>query len=178
MALTNHPRRGGILSGLLFSGFAVVVLIIAAGLFIARNVRIQTAHRNGGDNVSIETPGGHFSIRAHENLDPSALDLPVYPGSRRSKDSGMATFEWTSADGKHDKGMAVGGASMITDDSEEKVLAWYRGQLPNWLAVTDRDGSTRFELNKGGFKRIIVIHEKSDGTHIGANPAISRPRSR
>ena len=79
----------------------------------------------------------------------------------------MATFEWTSPDGKQDKGMAVGGASLITEDPQSKVLAWYREQLPNWIVITDRDGSTRFELNKGGFKRMVIIHEKSDGTHIG-----------
>ena len=167
MAVTKDPRRGGILGGLLFTVFAIFVLLVAGGLFIARNVRIQTTHGHGGDNVSIESPGGHLSIRAHEDLDPAVIGLPVYPGARRKKDSRMATFEWTSPDGKQDKGMAVGGASLITDDPQSKVLAWYREQLPNWIVITDRDGSTRFELNKGGFKRMVIIHEKSDGTHIG-----------
>lgn len=167
MGLNKDPRRGGILGGLLFTGFAIILLLVAGGLFVARNVRIQTAHSRGGDNVSIETPGGQFSIRAHEDLDPAIIGLPLYPGAHRRKDSGMATFEWTSPDGKEDKGVAVGGASLITEDPEEKVLAWYREQLPKWIVVADRDGSTRFELNKGGFKRMIIIHEKSDGTHIG-----------
>ncbi|MES1257391.1 MAG: hypothetical protein ABUS51_03140 [Acidobacteriota bacterium] len=167
MATFKDPRRGGILGGVLFTGLAIVVLMMAAGLFIVRNVRVATAHRYGGDDVSIETPGGRLNIRAHEDLDPAAIGLPIYPGATRTRDSGVATFEWTSADGKHDKGMAVGGASLFTPDPESKVLAYYREQLPNWLVVTDRDGSTRFELRKDGFKRIIAIHEKSDGTHIG-----------
>ena len=167
MSSFKEPCRGGILSGLLFTGLAIILLMIAGGLYIARNVRVETAHRHGGDDVSIETPGGRINIRAHEDLDPAAIGLPIYPGATRTKDSGVATFEWTSADGKQEKGVAVGGASLFTPDPASKVLAYYRAQLPNWMVVTDRDGSTRFEFKKDGFKRIVAIHEKSDGTHIG-----------
>jgi len=167
MKKSANPRRGGILSGLLFTGLAIIVLLIVGSLYVVRNVRVQTAHRNGGDDVSIETPAGSMKIRAHEDLDPAALGLPIYPGATRRKDSGAATFEWNSADGRSDKGVAVGGASLYTPDSAPKVLAFYRAQLPNWVIYSERDGSTRFELKDGGVRRIVVIHEKNDGTHIG-----------
>jgi hypothetical protein len=160
-------RRGGVLSGLLFMFLAIIVLAIATGLYIARNVRVQTTHRHGGDDVSIETPGGRINIRAHEDLDPAAVGIPIYPGATRRKDSGVASLEWASADGTVEKGVSFAGAGLYTPDPEFKVLEYYRTQLPGWLVVTDRDGSTRFEFRKGGYKRMIAIHEKNDGTHIG-----------
>jgi len=170
------PNRGGILSGLLFTFAACIVLVVLAGFYIANNVRVATTHRNGGDDVSIETPGGRFQVRAHEDLNPAAIGVPVYPGATRTRDSGVATFEWASADGKEDKGVSFAGASMFTPDSAPQVLAYYRTQLPHWLAVTERDGSTRFELTKGGYRRFVIVHEKSDGTHIGI-ASIGEPAS-
>lgn len=160
-------NRGGILSGLLFFFVACVVLVALGGLYIARNVRVETAHRNGGDDVAIDTPGGRLQIRAHEDLNPAAVGIPIYPGARRTKDSGVATFEWASADGKNDKGVSIAGASLLTPDSASQVLDYYRTQLPHWLVSTKRDGTTTFEFREGGYKKIIAVHEKSDGTHIG-----------
>jgi hypothetical protein len=160
-------RRGGVLSGLLFMFLAIIGLAIVGSLYIVRNVRVQTTHRHGGDDVSIETPGGRINIRAHEDLDPASVGIPIYPGAMRRKDSGVATFEWASADGSVEKGVSFAGAGLYTTDPSSKVLEYYRTQLPGWLIVTDRDGSTRFEFKKGGYKRMIAIHEKNDGTHIG-----------
>jgi hypothetical protein len=173
---TSDHRRGGILSGLLLTGLAIVALAVLAGFYLARNVRVMTAHRNSGDDVSIETPGGRIEIRAHENLDPATLGVPIYPGARRSKDGGGATFAWTSHDGNEEKGLSVAGAELYTPDSAGRVLEYYRSQLPNWLIVTERDGSTRFEFKRGGYKRIIAIREKGEGTRIGV-ASVGEPAS-
>lgn len=165
--LPGEARRGGILSSLLFTVLVCVGLAIVAGLYVARNVRVETTHRNGGDDVSIDTPGGRIQIRAHEDLDPATLGIPIYPGATRRKDSGVATFEWSSVDGKEEKGVSFAGASLFTEDPSSKVVDYYRTQLPNWLIVRDRDGSNHFELRKGGYKRMIAIHEKHGGTYIG-----------
>jgi hypothetical protein len=146
----------------------MAVLVAVAANYVKSNFRVVTAHRAGGEDVSIQTPGGQFDIRAHQHMDPASLGLPIYPDARRGKDGGGATFEWTSADGKSDKSVGVAGGEYITTDSVEKVRAWYHDHLPNWVVVTDRNGgNARFELNESGYKRIIAIHEKSDGTHIG-----------
>jgi hypothetical protein len=115
-------RRGGILFGFLVSGLVVVCLLIACGVFLARNIRVQTVSRNGGDDVSIDTPGGQLSIRAHEKAGSVVTGVPIYPGARNERNSG--------------------------GDAE-------------------RDGAVRMELRDGGYKRIIGIHERHDGTHIG-----------
>jgi hypothetical protein len=146
----------------------IVALGVVAVSYVARSVQVSTVRRANGNDVSIRTPGGQFSIRARENLDPAALGLPIYPDAKRTRDGGGATFEWTSTDGGNDKSMAVAGAEYTTADSVDQVRAWYRDRLPNWVVVTDRHGdNARFELNHGGYKRIVSIREKSDGTHIG-----------
>ena len=64
--------------------------------------------------------------------------------------------------------MGVAGGEYITADSEEKVRAWYHDHLPNWVVVAGHGGEkARFELNEGGYKRMVFIEGKSDGTHIG-----------
>ena len=176
MKVSANSRRGGVLGVLLFIVVAGMVLAVGTAFYIANNVRVQTTHRNGGDDVSIDTPAGKVSIRAHEDLDPATIGLPIYPGATREKHSGVASFEWASADGKADRSVALAAAELFTQDSPSKVLAWYRTQLPNWLVVTDRDGSTRFELKEGGHKRIVGIREKNDGTHIGI-ASIGEPAS-
>jgi len=155
----------------------MLALIALAVNYVKDNIKVATVNRAGGADVSIQTPGGQFNIRAHENMDPATLGLPVYPDAKRSKDGGGATFEWSSADGKSDKAMGVAGGEYITGDPVEKVRAWYREHLPNWVVVTDRNGdNAHFELNEGGYKRMIAIREKSDGTHIGV-ATIGEPAS-
>jgi hypothetical protein len=161
-------RRGGILFGFLVSGLVVVCLLIAGGVFVARNIRIQTVSRNGGDDVSIDTPGGQLSIRAHEKAGSAVTGVPFYPGARNARDSGGdAVIQWNSNNGEHDGGFAVTASEMVTSDPVDKVVDYYRAQLPSWIVVDERHGAVRMELRDGGYKRIIAIHEQYDGTHIG-----------
>ncbi len=103
-------RRGGIISGFLVSGLVVVCLLIAAGLFVARNIRVRTVSRDGGDDVSIDTPGGHLSIRAQEKSGSEVADVPVYPGARDAKNwRGNAVIQWNSNSGKSDGGPGCNG---------------------------------------------------------------------
>jgi hypothetical protein len=169
-------RHGGILAGLLLTGLAILALAVTAGFYLARNVRVMTAHRNRGDDVSIEIPGGRFEIRAHEDLNPASLGVPVYPGAKRVKHGGGATFAWISRDGNEEKGLSVAGVELYTPDPARDVVEYYRSQLPNWLMITERDGSTRLEFAKGGYKRIIGIREKGDGTRIGV-ASVGEPAS-
>jgi hypothetical protein len=169
--------RGGVLFGLLVSAAVVVCMVIAGALFLARNIRVETATRNGGDYVSIDTPAGHLSVHAHEKAGWAATDVPLYPGARNAKDSGGdAVVEWDSKNGRNDGGFSVSASEMVTGDPLDKVLDYYRGQLPNWVIVNEKDGAVRLELREGGYKRFIVIHEKHDGTHIGV-ASVGEPAS-
>jgi hypothetical protein len=169
----------------------LVVLGVVGVAYLIHNVKVTKVHRASGDEVSLQTPFGDFHVRGND-ADPARLGAPIYPGAKRTKDhggagfkmtvaegdkngadadmhfNGGATFEWTSADGSTDKALVVAGAEYLTPDSPEKVRAWYHDHLPNWVVSTDRHGdNARFELNGGGYKRLIAIREKSDGTHIG-----------
>jgi hypothetical protein len=161
------PRRGGVLIRFLLLCFLLVVLAGLAGVNVMRNLHFRTVSRNGGDDVSLETPAGSFSVRAHEKLDPSAIGVPVYPGARRTDSSGGAEFEWVSADGKEEKGMSVSGASFITPDPTSQVVDFYRGQFSNLVITKERNKRVKLEYTEHGLKRIIGVHEESDGTHIG-----------
>jgi hypothetical protein len=161
-------QRGGILAGLLLSAFLVLCLVIAGSVFLARNIRVHTIAGNGGDDVSIDTPVGHLSVRAHEKAGTAATDVPLYPGARSTRRSGGdAVVEWTSNNGHSDTGFSVTASEMVTSDRLEKVVDYYRAQLPNWIIVNERLGGVQFELREGGYKRIVAIHERHDGTHIG-----------
>ena len=171
-------KTGGILAGLLLTGCVFLFLVMAAGVFVARNVHVRSAERNDGSDVSIDTPAGHLSVRAHENSGWTASDVPVYPGARRANDGGggNAVVEWTSSNGKHDKEFSVSASEMVTPDSVDKVVRYYRDQLPTWIIATENDGAVRLELHEGGYKRIVAIHERHDGTHIGV-ASVGEPAS-
>ncbi len=163
-----NSRRGGVLLGLLLSALAGVCLLIVFGIYVASHVAIVSHDRVGGSDVSIDLPGGHLSVRAHDHGGSAVVGVPVYPGSRREADSGGgAVVQWSSdRDGK-DKGFAVSASEMVTDDPVDKVADYYRQQLPNWVFVTKRNGEFHMELQDGGYKRIVEIHEKHGQTHIG-----------
>jgi hypothetical protein len=176
-AASARSQRGGIISGLLTIFGIIVLIAFASGLYLARNVRVQTTHRDRGDDVAISVPGGSLSIQAHHSMDPAAIGVPVYPGATRRKDSsGGANFRWETSDGKGDKNLGIAAGEFLTQDSADRVLSWYRSQLPHWVAVEEDDHITHFELRDGGFKRIVSIKQKSDGTHISV-VSIGEPAS-
>lgn len=162
-----HSRRGGIIFRFLLFLALLFVLATFAGVKLIHSVHLRTMTRNSGDDVSLETPAGSFRVRAHEKMDPAAFGIPVYPGARRTDSSGGAEFEWISADGRDDKDVSVAGAEFITPDAASKVIDFYRGQLSNVIVIKERGRSVRLEYTDQGAKRIIGIHEKNDGTHIG-----------
>jgi hypothetical protein len=162
---------------LVITPLAMVALALLAVVYIRQNVRVAAVHRERGEDVSIELPGGRVNIRARRNLDPESMGVPIYPGARRGKDGGGATFEWSPDDGKADRMFGVSGAEYVTPDSETAVREWYQGQLPGWTLIRNGDGRrARFEIIRGSYKRFISIQPKSDGTHIGV-ASVGEPAS-
>lgn len=161
-------RRGGVLFGLLASVVIVVCVLTFTGIYIARSIHVATHERRDGSDVSIDLPGGHLAVHAHERTGGEVPSIPSYPGSRiRDDDSGgNAVFEWSSNRGGRDKGFAVSASDRITDDSVDQVADFYRKQFPTWM-VTHDGRKIQMELEDGGYKRIIAIEAKHDGTHIG-----------
>jgi len=173
-----NSERGGILGALLITGAVVVCLMILGGIVVARSVHVSTTARNGGDDVSIDLPGGHLEVHAHDKAGTAVKDFPVYPGSHSSEHNrgGDAVVQWSSNNGKSDNGFSVSASESITSDPFDKVVDYYRTQLPNWMITKQRSGHIEFELHDGGYKRVIGIHEESDGTHIGV-ASVGEPAS-
>jgi hypothetical protein len=173
----RKSRRGGVVAGVLLSILAVVCLMFAVGIYIVGNMRIESHDKPGGADVSIDTPAGHLSVHAHDRQGAMPADIPVYPGARPRKDSGGgAVVEWSSNIGGNDKGFAVSASEMVTDDPLDRVVDYYRTQLPNWVIVHEKHGKIRMELREGGYKRIIGLSEEHDGTHIGV-ASVGEPAS-
>jgi hypothetical protein len=165
---TSASRRGGIVMGLLLTALTLVAVAVIVAFSVARNVRVETVQTEDGKHVSIDTPAGSFSIRAHENSGAWLVDVPKYPGAREKKSGGGAEFEFTSSDGDTQKNLSVAGAEIITGDSAEKVLNYYHERLPAWIVSHNHDGKISLkEPGHGDGHRFIVIDEKFDGTHIG-----------
>lgn len=159
----RDPRRGGIVGAILISAAAVCVLIAIAGIQVARNVRVREA---GHNDVFVETPVGDFSIHGRHLDAATDPDVPPYPGAVRRKPGGAATFEWDPKDGDR-RALTVAGDEMVTQDSPEKVIDFYRDQDPNWIVAQRSNREIHLELRDGGYRRFVVIHAKADGTHIG-----------
>lgn len=174
---TRNSRQGGVLMGLLLTALVVVCLVTAFGVYMANHIRVVSHDRGGSADISIDLPGGHLSVRAHDHQRAGVAGIPVYPGARPDGDSGGdAEFEWSSSRGHKDKGFAVSGSSLVTDDSVDQVADYYRKQLPNWLFESKRNGGFHMELHDGGYKRIIEIHDQHGRTHI-AVATIGEPAS-
>lgn len=164
----SASTRGGILMGLLLAAATLVCVAMIIGFSVARNVRVDTIRTGDGKDVSISTPAGNFSIRAHDHDGVSMAGITPYPGAHGVKSSGGAEFEWTSQDGREQKNLTVAGAEMITSDAASKVFDFYHERLPAWIVSHERDGKISLKEPKGDDGgRFVVIHEKSDGTHIG-----------
>ncbi len=164
---TAASRRGGIISGLLFAGFFVVLAMMVAGVVVTRTVRVSHTESVDGEGVAIQLPGGRLKISGHDHMNPDVAGVPIYPGAyRTSNNSGGANIEWSSADGTGN-GLSVVGGEFRTKDSAEDVVEFYRKQLPNVLIVSKMDRGTELEYRKGGVRRIISIHEKNGETRIG-----------
>ena len=162
-----NSRCGGIISGILCAAFVVCLVMLAGGIYVAKTIRVRTTDGGNGTDVSIETPGGHLKIRARENMNPAVVGIPVYPGASRIKDSGGASFEWSSRDGATDKGLYVLGGEFRTSDAASRVVEYYREQLPSLMIVNEHGGPTRLEYKEGGIQRIISIQERDGETRIG-----------
>lgn len=164
----RNSRRGGVVLGLLITALVLVCLVVGFGIYVASHIRVVNHDHNGGSDVSIDLPGGHLDVRAHERPGSAVAGVPLYPGARAEDHSGGdAVIQWSSNRDGGDKGFGVSASGMITDDSLDKVVDYYRKQLPNWVVAEKRDGSVSFELRDGGYQRIVAIQERRGHTHIG-----------
>ncbi len=44
----HHPRRGGIISGLLFAGMVVFMAVFLVGVLVTRTIHVRSVHTDDG----------------------------------------------------------------------------------------------------------------------------------
>ena len=151
---------------------ALAVLIGAALLLSLAGCEMNVSkdEAKGKKNVEITTPFGDMKVR--DQADAKDTGLPVYPG---------ATVK-ASEDGDKNKGQAsvsmslfglkVAVVSYVSDDSTDKVAAWYREQLKPMGKFIECTGSGsdvgRVDMHKKGSEdEDDPVSCDKDGDHTG-----------
>ncbi len=164
-----QSERGGIIGAImLVMGVLVLVAVVCtvgAGLYIANHVHVETAEGAHGKNVSVETPFGSVHVREDAQADLKRLGVPLYPGATPDHDHAkMAKVDLNF--GSDDKQLAVVAGEFTTSDPVSKVREYYRSELPHWMISDDHRGRVHFSFHEGGYKKIIVLESRGDGTRI------------
>ncbi len=117
-----QPRRRQVLIGTL----AAFALILLAGC----SVHEEKSADNQEKKVEIKTPFG--DLKVNNQADVKDTGLPVYPGARQvpgnEHDSNSANVNISVGD----FGLRVVAVKFESDDSPDKVLAFYRGQVKEY----------------------------------------------
>ena len=143
-----------------------VACLVLFGLYVAHNVRVEHTRNGSSETVLLDTPMGSMKVRPHQRLDPKSVGIPVYPGAvREDRDTNAASFEF-DFDSRH-KEFTVMGAEYSTSDSLDRVRAFYRQELPHWIISKARHNRWQMEYSENGYKRFIVLKERSGRTRIG-----------
>jgi hypothetical protein len=134
----------------------VVVLIGILGLAAAGSFAWRMAHRahihQDGDNVNVQTPFGNVEA----NKDPAEaarnLGVDLYPGAEVHKNgAASATFG----------GMRTVSLTAESDDSIDKVAAYYKAKFPNAMVSTSQSGHCTIVSNEHG--NLVTINIENSG---------------
>ena len=153
------PQGNGALKVILMLVAGVIVLgILGIGtlVFVIHRVAHNSRVRNRDGNVQVETPFG--SVQSTNNPDEAVRNLGIdpYPGTR--------VLQGNSA--------TIGGMHTVTaqfesDDSADKVAAFYSSKLPNASVNTkDQNNYTIVSTDK---KNIVTINIAPEGSKSQIN---------
>ncbi len=123
--------------------YFVVVAVLAAALLSACSVNVRDSDKEKGEkNVDIKTPLGSLQVRNEAQVADTGLS--VYPGAHRKEkttgdtDNHAANINISSSL----FGVKVVALEYETDDSPDKVMAYYRKELGKWGKVLECPGGT------------------------------------
>jgi len=176
----RRSQRGGVVSGVLITLAVLLGLVVAAavvgGLYLAHNIRVEESRSASGKSVEVSTPLGSLRVHESDRLDPVKAGIPVYPGAASEQwDSQSVSLELDF--GSEHKELTVTAAQYSTDDSVDKVVEFYKKELPHWIVAKKRRGGVLMEYSERGYKRFIGVTERRGRTRIvlaqvGQPPAI------
>jgi hypothetical protein len=155
----------------------VIVLIGILGVasigFFAWRVARSSHVRQEGDHVKVETPFG--TVESSKDPEEAArnLGIEVYPGARVLKEgAASATFG----------GIHTTTANFESDDSVEKVCAFYKAKFPSAMVTTSEQQHCTIVSNDRKNMININIHTEADKTkiqigNVTKNPDAAKPSS-
>ncbi len=179
----RHREGGGtlatvaaIIGGLILAGLIAAVIAL---YFVARHVKVDVKSGAAGKQVQIETPFGGLKVRKAEDV-AQELNLPVYPGATPTDDSASVSL-WGGTE-EEQEGFDLTIATFHTDDSLEKVDAWYRQQLSSdfrresgRIVGTRGDRRERHIHVRADRDGVVYIHERGGRTRgVGLEPRFGR----
>ena len=175
-ASTTQPSQGSALKVILIVVGVLVVLgilgVASVGFFAWRVAR-HTHIRQQGDNVKVETPFGTVENTNDPQDATRNLGVDVYPGARLLKE-GTAS---ASFGGVHSVSV-----NMESDDSIDKVSAFYKSKFPN--AMVNSSDSNQSTIIANDHKNLITINIRADGdrtkiqiTNVAGRSGSSPPSS-
>jgi hypothetical protein len=163
-----HAKRrqaGGIVAGIAIAILVLMGLLIAGAVLVVHNIRVEESVSQGRKTVRVETPIGSMRLREQTRLDPKQLGLPVYPGATAtSKPAKAVNLEFDF--GGSEKQFDVVATEYSTTDPLEKVVEFYRKDLPQWVVTATHDGKVEIKYSEKGCQRIVAIHEEAGRTCI------------
>jgi hypothetical protein len=99
-----------------------------AGLVAATGCHVESDKRGDGKNVNISTPFGGLHVRTNDGAVLESIGLAAYPGAtpvKKNKDEDSADVDMRFGSFQ----LRVKAATYHTDDSMDKVEAFYRSDL-------------------------------------------------
>lgn len=118
----------------------LAIMAALAIAFMLPACSIQHKEEADKKDVKIETPFGGMQVKADEKK-PADTGLTQYPGSRL-KDRGDDTHTANVDMNFGPFGMKVAAATYLTDDSEDKVLDFYRKEMSKYGKVLECKGGS------------------------------------
>ncbi len=129
-----------------------LAVLLASAVLMIGACSVQEKHEGDTKKVAVSTPFG--DIKVNDRADSRDTGLPVYPGAREKK--GDSDNEHKSADVNMSFGkfaLKVVVASYVSDDSPEKILAFYRPELGKYGKVLEcKGGSVNYTYHKSESK--------------------------
>ena len=115
--------------------------IFLLGMLAATGCRVQVdKNKDGGDkNVKIDTPMGGLHVRT-DQMTAADVGLPVYPGAQIISDNNDKSADIRMGFGKWQLRVKV--VNYQTNDSQDKVLSFYRKGLGRYGDVIECNGDS------------------------------------
>ena len=137
----------------------LMLAVSAAGLSIGCGVDVHEAER--GKHVDIRSPLGRVSVRT--DVDNADTGLPVYPGAEPLREHGDHESANVSVASRW-FGVKVIAAKYESEDTQDKIVDFYRREMKTYGAVTECRGDVDFRGGPGA--RRAVCKERPWSTDV------------